>query len=222
MEALIAGARPAGRAETEARHGRPGFGPRRGKAAFNAHRSTRPPPPRSPTGTREQADGRCGRPPNCAEPGGVSNKPIFIRGAGENNTLPPRETTVGDIRGPPLTRSRQIDRVIAAWNAYEAQANPRRPVVDIVRQLRGGRSLNFRITINPGTFAQEAEARRSARRHLSRSRVDKAKWYKINKSELGPELRLRSTTRRKALGVLRQPRLRRREYRAEGFRMLLG
>ncbi len=183
MEALIAEGKAAGRAETEPDMAGWASARDAAQAAFNAAVD------KAASTEIAYEDAR-----NAALTGGVdatelrralalSNKPIFIRGAGENNTLPsPRETAIEDIKKAHPDQVAQIDRVIAAWNAYEAKRKTLDDPSDIIRQLRGAGVLNFRITINPGTFAQEAEARRQLETGGPKSvRVDKAKWYKINK-----------------------------------------
>ncbi len=115
----------------------------------------------------------------------LSNIPIVIRGGGPENRLPaPRQTALDDIRKAHPSDVAKIDAVLAAWSAYESKRRTLDDPQDIVRNLKGAGVLNFRIAVDVGAFGQENDARSQLREGGPRSvRVDRARWFKINKVE---------------------------------------
>lgn len=73
-----------------------------------------------------------------------------------------------------------IDRVVDAWNAYEAERTTLDDPSDLIRQLRGSGVLEFRITVNPGDYPDEQGLRDQLRAEgpSAASRSD-VRWFKI-------------------------------------------
>lgn len=116
----------------------------------------------------------------------LSSAPTKIEGNdGKIVQLPsPRERAITEILTRYKEQETQIKGVIAAWDAYESQRRSLDDPNDIKRILRGAGVLNFRITVQSGEIAQEAEARSQLKTGGPRSvRVDDVAWYKVNKIE---------------------------------------
>lgn len=94
----------------------------------------------------------------------------------------PREAAMKDIRSRFADQAAQIDAVVQKWNAFESKRKSLDDPQDIVRILAGAGVLNFRITVNPGEYPQEAEARAQLRQGgPSAVTSTEARWYKVNK-----------------------------------------
>ncbi len=112
----------------------------------------------------------------------LSNKPIPIRGATANRLPSPREDALEEIyRASPDAKVR-LEPVLGLWNDYEAKRRTLDDPADVVRMLKGAGVLTFRITVDPGTFSGESEARAQLREGGPRSvRVERVRWFKINR-----------------------------------------
>lgn len=94
----------------------------------------------------------------------------------------PRERGMAELEKKYPDHKADIERVTAAWNAYESQRKSLDDPQDIKRILKGAGVLNFRITVDPGSLPQEQEARTQLRAGGPRSvRVEDVRWFKINK-----------------------------------------
>lgn len=75
-----------------------------------------------------------------------------------------------------------LENSIAKWNEYEANRRTLDDPSDLIRMLRGAGVLDFRITVAPGEYPNELEARNRLRLGGPAAyRSGDAKWYKINK-----------------------------------------
>jgi SecD/SecF fusion protein len=94
----------------------------------------------------------------------------------------PRAAALADIEKRFPDQKAQVDAVVAKWNDFEKKRRSLDDPQDIVRILAGAGVLNFRITVAPGEYAQENEARAQLRQGgPSAVTSTEARWYKINK-----------------------------------------
>ncbi len=102
---------------------------------------------------------------------------------GTVHSLPsPREEALQSLRKGYPGEVGKLAAAIAAWDVYEKERRTLDDPADLVRLLRGAGVLNFRITVDPGTWAGESEARKQLAEGGPRSvRATDARWYKINK-----------------------------------------
>jgi SecD/SecF fusion protein len=118
----------------------------------------------------------------------LSDREVRLRGKDkEVVTLEsPRARALQEIRAQATddqTRA-AVDNVVAIWNEYEAKRRTLDDPADLIRLLKGAGVLSFRITINPGEYADEQEARNQIRiGGPTRYRSPDARWFKINKIE---------------------------------------
>lgn len=96
----------------------------------------------------------------------------------------PREAGLNRLReAHPETRA-QLDRVVAAYEKYEASRTSLDDADELVRLLRGAGVLSFRIAVDPGQHPDEARLRQELRERGPRNvRASDARWYKINRLE---------------------------------------
>ncbi|MBX3387434.1 MAG: protein translocase subunit SecD [Phycisphaeraceae bacterium] len=112
----------------------------------------------------------------------LSNKPIPIRGAASNMLPSPREDALQEIYRTSPGSEEQLAPVLALWQAYEAKRRTLDDPADVIRMLKGAGVLTFRITVDPGTFPGEAEARAQLREGGPRAvRVERVRWFRINR-----------------------------------------
>lgn len=77
-----------------------------------------------------------------------------------------------------------IAKAIEAWSNYQGERKTLDDPQDIVRILRGAGVLNFRITVNPGEWSGEADAREQLRKAGPKAaRGQDVGWFKVNKIE---------------------------------------
>ncbi|MFN7019832.1 MAG: protein translocase subunit SecD [Phycisphaerales bacterium] len=94
----------------------------------------------------------------------------------------PRDQAIAELKEAYPAQVEQIDAAIAKWNAYEKDRRTLDDPSDLVRILKGAGVLNFRITVDPGTYPAEADVRAQLRAGGPRSvKSADARWYKINK-----------------------------------------
>jgi SecD/SecF fusion protein len=108
---------------------------------------------------------------------------------GRAQTLPsPRERALTRLYEAHPEAKEQLDRIVAAFQAYERNRTSLDDPQDLIRLLRGAGVLSFRITIDPGTGpnshpdeqALRAELRERGPRNATRP---DARWFKINQIE---------------------------------------
>ncbi len=96
----------------------------------------------------------------------------------------PRKQALDRLRKTHPGAEAQLNRVVAAWVNYEQNRRTLDDPDDLVRMLQGAGVLTFRITVDPGTYAEEGRLRQQLRESGLRSRpADEARWYKINRIE---------------------------------------
>jgi SecD/SecF fusion protein len=102
---------------------------------------------------------------------------------GTVHTLPsPRQKALDELRKEFPTETDKLAGAIKTWDAYETERRTLDDPADLVRLLRGAGVLNFRITVDPGTWPGEQEARTQLKAGGPRSvKASEARWYKINK-----------------------------------------
>lgn len=102
---------------------------------------------------------------------------------GKVHTLPSeRKKALDSIREKHPEETAKLDAVLVAWNKYESERRTLDDPADLIRLLRGAGVLNFRITVDPGSWPGETDAREQLRTGGPRSvKASEAKWYKINK-----------------------------------------
>lgn len=116
----------------------------------------------------------------------LSDRAVRMRSeAGRVVELPsPRTEALNAIRKAhtdPKTIA-SLEASIALWNEYEANRRTLDDPADLIRLLKGSGVLEFRITVAPGEYPNELEARNRLRiGGPSNYRSGDAKWYKINK-----------------------------------------
>ncbi len=118
----------------------------------------------------------------------LSNRTVRLKGKdGKPVELEsPRSRAIRTIREqhPDENTARAMDTAIAAWNRYEQERRTLDDPADLIRILKGAGVLSFRITIGPGEYADEQEARNQLRvGGPTRYRSADARWFKINKIE---------------------------------------
>src|SRR5205085_671741 len=93
-----------------------------------------------------------------------------------------RARAIEELKAAHPEQTAQLDKAIAAWNAYEKERRTLDDPSDLIRILRGAGVLNFRITVDPNSNPNEQEARQQLRAGGPRSvKTTDARWYKINK-----------------------------------------
>lgn len=102
---------------------------------------------------------------------------------GTVHTLPsPRDEALESLRTEYPAEADKLAAAIKTWDVYEKERRTLDDPADLVRLLRGAGVLNFRITVDPGTWAGEQEARKQLTEGGPRSvKASEARWYKINK-----------------------------------------
>ncbi len=116
----------------------------------------------------------------------LSNEPIRLENAetGEYESLPsPRQRALQaieeQITGEAMRE--QYKKVMAAWDNYESQRRTLDDVEDLKRLVQSSGVLNFRITVNPGEYADELRLRNELRERGPRNAVsDEVAWFRIN------------------------------------------
>ncbi|MDX2146382.1 MAG: protein translocase subunit SecD [Planctomycetota bacterium] len=75
-----------------------------------------------------------------------------------------------------------LDRIVAAWEAYEREGAGIEDAQDLMKRIRGAGVLSFRITVDPGEHPEEARLREELRKRGPRNvSTTDARWYKVNK-----------------------------------------
>lgn len=93
-----------------------------------------------------------------------------------------REQAIIDLKAAYPEQTAAIDSAIEKWNKYEKERRTLDDPSDLVRILKGAGVLNFRITVDPGAYPGENDARTQLRAGGPRSVKDtEARWFKINK-----------------------------------------
>jgi len=102
---------------------------------------------------------------------------------GKVHTRPsPRQAALDELRKNHPTETDQLDRAVLAWNTYEKERRTLDDPADLTRLLRGAGVLNFRISVDPGSYAGEQDARTQLKAGGPRSvKATDARWYKLNK-----------------------------------------
>jgi SecD/SecF fusion protein len=117
----------------------------------------------------------------------LDNKPIKLL---DRNKQPvvrdsPRQAALKAIEERYPDQKAGVERVIAAWNEFQAKRRSLDDPEDIVRILRGAGVLNFRIAVQPGENPQEQDLRQALREKgpTGTPPASEARWYKVNKLE---------------------------------------
>ncbi len=118
----------------------------------------------------------------------LSDRSVRLRGEGTKvvELDSPRKRAVDSIRAanPDALTTAALEATIAAWDKYQLERRTLDDPSDLIRMLKGAGVLNFRITVNPGEFPDEQEARNQLRiGGPSRYRTADARWFKLNKLE---------------------------------------
>lgn len=104
---------------------------------------------------------------------------------GEAAELPsPRQRAIQRLREQAPGATEQLDKVIAAYEAYASERTSLDDPEDLKRLLRGAGVLDFRITVDPGAHPEEDRLRRELQEKGPRNaRASDARWFKINNIE---------------------------------------
>ncbi len=116
----------------------------------------------------------------------LSNDKIKVRDETQSDQIveldSPREVALKRLRQRHPSAVAQLDRVVAAWNAYETRQSTLNDPSDLIRLLKGAGVLTFRITVDRGTYAEEGRLRELLHKvGPANARSDQARWFKINK-----------------------------------------
>jgi SecD/SecF fusion protein len=105
--------------------------------------------------------------------------------SGNSVALPSaRERAIDRIRQSHPDAGAQLDQVIAAFTAFEAERTSLEDSSDLKRLLRGAGVLSFRITCEPGEHPSEQALREELQKVGPRNaKATDAGWYKINQIE---------------------------------------
>jgi len=102
---------------------------------------------------------------------------------GKLHTLPSqRQEALDALRKAYPTETGKLDATLAVWAKYEKERRTLDDPADLIRLLKGAGVLNFRITVDPGEWSGEQDARTQLKAGGPRSvKASDARWYKINK-----------------------------------------
>jgi len=96
----------------------------------------------------------------------------------------PRELAEKGLREAHPDAAEEIDRVIAAYEAYHARRTTLDDPADLIRMLKGSGVLTFRITVKPNSHPEEQRLRDELREVGPRNVKSRdAHWYKLNDIE---------------------------------------
>lgn len=100
-------------------------------------------------------------------------------------TLPSeREVAEKRLREAHPESVQDIDRILGLYNDYAKERTTLDDPNDLIRVLKGAGVLSFRITVDPGKYAQEAKVRQDLREHGPQGvKATDVKWCKINQIE---------------------------------------
>lgn len=101
---------------------------------------------------------------------------------GEMVTLPsPRQRAIERIRSEHPEAAAQLDDILGAFAAYEAERTTLDDPSDLKRLMRGAGVLSFRITVDSGEHPDELRLRRELHERGPRnSKAPDAAWFKVN------------------------------------------
>jgi SecD/SecF fusion protein len=97
-------------------------------------------------------------------------------------TPSPRERALSRLRTAYPDAVEELDRVQAKYAAYASKRTSLDDPQDLIRMIQGAGVLTFRITVDPGTYAEESRLRQELReRGPSFSRSNEVRWFRINR-----------------------------------------
>ncbi|MFM9994577.1 MAG: protein translocase subunit SecD [Phycisphaerales bacterium] len=110
---------------------------------------------------------------------------LYDSATGQTEVMPsPRDQAITRLKEQHADAARAIDAIDGLHRAYLSERRSLDDPADLKRLLAGAGVLDFRITVDPATFQDEADMRRQLRERGPRNaRHEQVRWFKINRIE---------------------------------------